>query len=388
MSTRIQSLQPTWQVPKISFRIAALGMLVSLVVAGLAAGVARLIAGMGATTSLNDVYPWGIWIGFDFAMIAFSGAGFTMAAVVHVLHLHRFEAAFRPALLAGLLGYVAVLLLLVLDLGRPDRFYHFILYWNLHSPLFEISWCVLLYTTVLLLEVSPDVLNLLPWQWVKWAKRLVKFIMPVVCIVGVTLSTLHQSTLGTLYVNMPHRLNPLWYSAYLPFLFFVSAVMAGLSVAILAYLISTYIHRKPADLDLTKGLAVGVIVAALVYGVARLAVVVAEGKQSYALDASTLAVFFWAEMVISVLIPVVLLVWARWYPRQWMYWVAPLCVVAGVGMNRFNSTLAAQLPVWQGEYSPNLIEWVSTLGILAGALFLWIIAVRYLAPTSSAHPKA
>jgi Ni/Fe-hydrogenase subunit HybB-like protein len=385
MSSRIQSIQPVWQLPKISFRIAALGMLVSLTIAGLAAGVARLISGMGSTTSLTDVYPWGIWIGFDFAMIALSGAGFTMAAVVHVLHMHRFEAAFRPALFAGLLGYVAVLLLLVLDLGRPDRFYHFILYWNMHSPLFEISWCVLLYTTVLMLEISPDIFKLLRWQW---AKRIVHAIMPVVCIIGVTLSSLHQSTLGTLYVNMPHRLNPLWYSAYLPILFFVSAVMAGLSVAILAHRITAYIHRQTADLDVSKGLGTGVIVASLIYGVARLAVVVAEGKQSFALEPSTLALLFWAEMLIAVVIPVLLLVWGRNRTAIWVYWVAPLLVVVGVAMNRFNSTLAAQLPVWQGEYSPHLLEWVSTFGILAGALFLWLIAVRYFVPMSQSHHEA
>ena len=114
---------------------------------------------MGSTTDLADTYSWGIWIGFDFTLIAFAGAGFTMAVLVHVLHQHQYHDAVRPAILAGLAGYVAVLLLLVLDLGRPDRFYNFIIFWNVHSPLFEISWCVLLYTTVLVLEVSPFLLE-------------------------------------------------------------------------------------------------------------------------------------------------------------------------------------------------------------------------------------
>lgn len=139
-------------VPTIAWVIGVLGF---ITFAGIVAGVGRLVLGLQASTTLNDTYPWGIWIGFDFGLIAFAGAGFTMAAVVHVFNLERFHAALRPALLVGLLGYVGVLALLVLDLGRPDRFYHFILYWNLHSPLFEISWCVLLYTTVLVIEVSP-----------------------------------------------------------------------------------------------------------------------------------------------------------------------------------------------------------------------------------------
>lgn len=386
MTTRLLPARPTWQVPVISLRVAALGLLVCLTLAGMAAGVARLLVGMGATTNLDDVYPWGIWIGFDFALIALSGAGFTMAGVVHVMHMHRFEAAFRPALFAGLLGYVAVLLLLVLDLGRPDRFYHFIIYWNLHSPLFEISWCVLLYTTVLLLEISPEVLKLLPWRWVNLAKRIVTTIMPVVCIVGVTLSSLHQSTLGTLYVNMPHRLHPLWYSPYLPFLFFVSAVMAGLAVAMVAYRVAGIIHRQTPDTSVCQGLGVGVIWAGLIYGIARVAVVYAEGKLPLALDGSDLARLFWVEIAISVILPVILLLWARRSPQPWLYWTAPLLAILGVGMNRFNSTLAAQNPAWEGVYVPHLLEWVSTVGILAGALFLWLLAVRFLAqPTAEPH---
>ena len=231
MTIRRQSLpyqSDAFRLGALPWSAALIGLLGFLTLAGAAAGIGRLFVGMQATTALSDTYPWGIWIGFDFALIAFAGAGFTMAAVTHIFHLHQFHVALRPALLAGLLGYTAVLLLLVLDLGRPDRFYHFILYWNMHSPLFEISWCVLLYTTVLVIEVSPDILRWLPW---KWPLTVVKWLMLPVTIVGVTLSTLHQSTLGTLYLNMPYRLDALWYTPVLPVLFFVSAVMAGLSLA-------------------------------------------------------------------------------------------------------------------------------------------------------------
>ena len=210
-----------------------LGILGFLAVMGVTAGIGRLFMGLQASTALSDDISWGIWIGFDFGLIAFAGAGFTMAAVVHIFHLEQFHRALRPALLVGLLGYMGVLALLVLDLGRWDRFYHFLLYFNLHSPLFEISWCVLLYSTVLLIEVSPDFLRFLPWRWPTQAAKAI--IVPV-SIIGVTLSTLHQSTLGTLYLNMPHRLHALWYTPLLPVLFYVSSIMAGLSLGILAYL--------------------------------------------------------------------------------------------------------------------------------------------------------
>ncbi|MBK8799875.1 MAG: polysulfide reductase NrfD [Anaerolineales bacterium] len=211
-----------------------LGVLGFLTLAGVVAGVGRLLLGLGATTGLSDVYSWGIWIGFDFGLIAFAGAGFTMAAVVHVFHREHYHAALWPAILAGLMGYTAVLALLVLDLGRPDHFYNFILYWNVHSPLFEISCCVLFYTTVLVLETSPNFLGRLKWRWINPLLKGIRWMMLPVTIIGVTLSTLHQSTLGTLYLNMPHRLHPLWWTPFLPILFYLSSIMAGLSLATLA----------------------------------------------------------------------------------------------------------------------------------------------------------
>jgi Ni/Fe-hydrogenase subunit HybB-like protein len=360
------------------------GLLFFATVLGVFAGLTRLALGLGATTALNDAYPWGIWIGFDFALIALSGVGFTMAAVVHIFHLHRFQPALRPALLAGLLGYVAVLLLLVLDLGRPDRFYHFILYWNLHSPLFEISWCVLLYSTVLMIEVSPDIFRWLGWQrpqrWVRW-------IMGPVTIIGVTLSTLHQSTLGTLYLNMPHRLDSLWWSPLLPLLFYVSSIMAGLSMAILVYRIAMRLWERDEQPSVISGLATGVVWVGLFYLVLRLGSLWWGGQMVHLLDSSPLAVALWVELAIGVVAPLVLLTAPALRRKSWVLWLAPTLVLLGVGFNRFNATLTAQTSPVVGVYSPHLFEWLSTIGILAGVALVWGLGVRILmrSPESEAH---
>lgn len=377
MATTITYRRPTWQLSTPSTAFTVLGILASLTVIGVVAGVARLLTGMGMTTSLTDTVPWGIWIGFDFALIAFSGAGFTMAFVGHILHLHRFEAAVRPALFAGFLGYVAVLMLLLLDLGRPDRFYNFLLYWNLHSPLFEICWCVLLYSTVLVIEVSPDILDWLGWQRLR---RIPLAIMPVVCIIGVTLSTLHQSTLGTLYVNMPHRLNALWYSPFMPVLFFTSSVMAGLSVAIVVYRVATRMHNKEEDLGVCTGLSVGVGAAALFYLLFKMGLLWWEGKLPLLLVTDGVTTAWWIEVIVGVIIPIILLLVPQLRRQSVVQWVAPLLVILGVGMNRFNATLTGQTPPWNqtAVYSPHLLEWLSTIGILAGVALLWYLAVRYL----------
>ncbi|MCC6170107.1 MAG: polysulfide reductase NrfD [Caldilineaceae bacterium] len=377
MATTVTYRRPTWQLSAPPTAFPVLGILAGLTVIGVVAGVTRLLTGMGMTTSLTDSVPWGVWIGFDFALIAFSGAGFTMAFVGHILHLHRFEAAVRPALFAGFLGYVAVLMLLLLDLGRPDRFYNFLLYWNLHSPLFEICWCVLLYATVLVIEVSPDLLDRLGWQRLR---RIPLAIMPVVCIIGVTLSTLHQSTLGTLYVNMPHRLNALWYSPFMPVLFFTSSVMAGLSVAIVVYRITVRIHNKDEDLGVCTGLSVGVGGAAVVYLLVKLGLLWWEGKLPLLFAASDVTSAWWLEVIVGVLIPLFLLLIPQLRRQSVVQWVAPLLVILGVGMNRFNATLTGQTPPWNQSaiYSPHLLEWLSTIGILSGVALVWYLAMRYL----------
>jgi Ni/Fe-hydrogenase subunit HybB-like protein len=354
------------------------GVLAFLAIIGAAAGVGRLLVGMGATTALTDVYPWGIWIGFDFALIAFSGIGFTMAFVVHVLHLHQFQPVLRPAILAGMLGYTSVLMLLLLDLGRPDRFYNFLLFYNLHSPLFEICWCVLLYTTVLVLEVSPDLLAFLPQKWQKWSLAVVYRLMTPVTIIGVTLSTLHQSTLGTLYLNMPHRLHPLWYTPILPVLFYISSILVGLSLGAVIYKAAMRIRGERENPAIFVGLGKGVVVVGLLYLTLKLGELVYAGELSLLLAFSSVSRLWLAELVIGVVIPIILWTVPSLRCQSWAQWSAPLLVALGVGMNRFDATLAAQLVPGGVSYSASLMEWLSTIGILSGVALVWYLAVRFV----------
>ena len=352
-----------------------IGVLGFLAIMGVTAGVGRLFMGLRDSTALTDETAWGIWIGFDFGLIAFAGVGFTMAAVVHVLHLEQFHKALRPALLAGLMGYVAVLALLVLDLGRWDRFYHFILYYNIHSPLFEICWCVLLYTTVLVIEVSPDFLRFLPW---KWPMKTAAAIITPVSIIGVTLSTLHQSTLGTMYLNMPYRLHPLWYSPLLPVMFYVSSIMAGLSLGILAYKASCRLRETHEDPRIARGLGTGLLWVSVLYAAIKLGELTWAGEWPLLLDGSY-GLYWGIELVLGVLLPLALLSRKAWRSNPKMQVGATVLVLAGVLLNRFNATLFGQmLPPGAAVYVPHILEWLSTIGIIAAALMAWIICVRWI----------
>lgn len=375
MSLKSATIREQPALVSISTADAIIGLLSFLTLVGLVAGAGRLFLGLSASTGLTDGYPWGIWIGFDFTLIAFAGTGFTMAAVVHVLHLKQYQPVLRPAILAGLMGYGAVLLLLVLDLGRPDRFYHFIIYGNLHSPLFEISWCVLLYTTVLVVETSPCLLR---WLQRDWPLRLVYRLMTPVTIIGVTLSTLHQSTLGTLYLNMPHRLHPLWYTPLLPLLFLVSSVMAGLSLGMLIYKITSRVRGQAEQPGLVSGLGRGLLWVTLLYLLLKLGDMLLAGEAATLLVPGQISLVMGLELIAGALLPLALLLTPAWRERPLAQWAAPLLVLFGVLMNRFNATMFAQLLPSGTSYSPHILEWLSTLGILAGAALLWYLGTRFL----------
>jgi len=267
----------------------------------------------------------------------------------------------------------------VLDLGRPDRFYSFLINWNLHSPLFEISWCVLLYSTILVMEVSPDALGRIPGRWSASLRKLILWAMPIVTIVGVTLSTLHQSTLGTLYLNMPHRLSPLWWTPLLPVLFFTSAVLAGLSMAVIAYRVAVRLQGAEEDPRVRLGLGWGIAVVGLCYMGLRI-VGVYWGVEVLGRGwTDSQGMFMAVEVLLGVVLPVVLLLTPGTRTKSLTGWVAPSLVLLGVLMNRFSATLYGQSALVDTvPYVPSVVEWLSTIGIIAGAMLAWMVGVRLL----------
>ncbi|HEY6946219.1 MAG TPA: NrfD/PsrC family molybdoenzyme membrane anchor subunit, partial [Candidatus Acidoferrum sp.] len=181
-----------------------------LMISGVYAAYIRVTQGLGGATRLSDQFPWGLWIGFDILCgVGLAAGGFTLAATVHIFNIERYKPILRPAILTAFLGYLLVILALMFDLGLPYRIWHPLVMWNPHSVMFEVGWCVTLYTTVLALEFLPVVLE--QFRWNRALKIMRAVLIPLV-ILGVILSTLHQSSLGSLYLIVPQKLYPLWYS--------------------------------------------------------------------------------------------------------------------------------------------------------------------------------
>ena len=348
-------------------------ILAAIAAAGMSVAVYRLYAGLGATTHLSKAFPWGVWISFDLSTVAFSGGAFTLAALVYVFHLHELHPAVRPTVLAGLIGYSSVLLILFMDLGRWDRFYHFLIYPNLNSALFEVSWCIMLYSTILIYELSPVLLE--NSRWSGTIKIIEKWTIPMV-IAGVTLSTLHQSSLGTLFVVMSPRLHPLWHSMLLPVFFLISSLAAGLAMVISGAILSYWIFKRTLAENILAELAWFIPWILGVYLVLKLGELEITDELHLLFTSGMYSTLYLTELALLV-VPIILFAMKRVrHSRGWSL-IGAIFVLAGVVLNRFNASWFAIKPVAGEMYSPSWMEVAILIGVLATAVLAYSLIAHY-----------
>ena len=345
-----------------------------LALLGLILIVYRWINGLGVTTGLSDGRGWGIWIGFDVLCgIALAAGAFCIAGTVYILHLKEFYPILRPTVLTGFLGYALAAFAIAVDLGFPHRIYYMLFNWNIHSPLFEVGWCVMIYATVLLLELSPIVFERFN---MKAPLKIIRAITVPLVVLGIVLSTMHQSSLGTLFVLMPHRVHPLWYSAIMPVLFFVSAIAAGLSMVIVESTWSFFGLKHKLEVKLLGKIARIIPFVLGIYAVARFAEIIINGKSAYLFAGDKYSFLFWGEILVNVILPVVLFSLPSVRKKPMQMFATSLLVVFGLLLNRFNVSLVT---FSAGPYAPSWIEIFVTIGMVAIGAFVFTLASRYLA---------
>lgn len=346
-----------------------------LIVIGLAVALNRYLNGLGAISNLSDAYPWGLWISFDILCgVALAAGAFTTAGAVYLLGAERLRPILRPAILTGLVGYLLVIVALLVDLGRPERIWHLLIYWNPHSVMFEVGWCVMLYTTVLALEFSPLVFERLGWRT---PLRLIHVITIPLVIAGVVLSTLHQSSLGSLFLIVPGRLDPLWYSALLPVLFFASAAAAGPAMVIVESIVSSRAFNRELELDILGSLSKAIPYILGLYLILKIGDLIVAGEWGLLFAGRIETLLFWAE-ILSVVAPLILFSLAS--TRQSvarLFWSAVL-VVASVVLNRFNVSLFWLARPAEAWYFPHWMEFAITLAILSGGVVAYGLVARVL----------
>ena len=337
--------------------------------------VLRFSRGLGAVTHLSDRFPWGLWIGFDLLCgVGLAAGAFTLTAIVHLFNLKRFEPIVRPTILTGFLGYAFVIVALLFDLGQPWRIWHAIVYWNPHSVMFEVAWCVMLYTTVLAVEFSPVVFERFGWHT---PVRIIHGLITPLVIVGVILSTLHQSSLGTLYLIVPTKLHPLWYSPMLPLHFFISAIGAGIGMVILESYLSRRAFGRHLEMDLLEPLARGMVVALGIYGLLRIQAIYRNGSFVYIRAFTYEGRMFLLEFTLGVILPVALMSFKRLrtHPR-WLVGSAFMAVL-GFVMNRLDVSITGMERAAGVRYIPSAMEVIVSLALVAMGMAVFAFAVRF-----------
>lgn len=348
-----------------------------LVAAGLYSTFVRFVYGLGAATNLSDNFPWGIWIGFDVLCgVGLAAGGFVVAGAVYVFHLDDYKPIARPAVLTAFLGYLLVVFALMYDLGRPWNIWHPLIMWNPHSAMFELAWCVMLYTTVLAFEFSPMLFE--KFKMHRAAEIIHKTIIPLV-ILGIMLSTLHQSSLGSLYLIMPEKMYPLWYTGNLPFLFFVSAVAVGPAMVIMESFFSSRAFHRELELPILSKLGKVTAVALAVYLVLRIEDVVNYHLFSYLFIFNTEGILFWAEMIIGVFAPIILLLIPGIRSSKRGLYYSALLAVVGFVLNRMNVSVTSLERHYGVGYFPSWMEVAVTMMIVAVGFGAFAYAAKNLA---------
>ena len=369
------------------FRIGWLPIiLLSLMGVAFVVAMIRYIYGIGDISNLSNAYPWGFWISFDlFTGVAISSGGFLMAGTVYILRIKEFQPLLRPSVLTAFLGYLMVAVALLVDLGHPERIWYMMIHMNGTSVLLEIGICVMSYLTVLAIEFAPVVFEGLKWQ--KFAHLIHKFIMPFV-ILGVVLSTLHQSSLGSLLLIQPTILHPLWWTPFLPVMFFTSALTIGLAMIILESSLSSRYFQRGLEVHLLEKLAKVIPYVLGVYAFFKFGELAWAGDLHYLFSSGVMSILFWAEILIGVVTPVILFSIAKVRHSANGLLSGAIILLLGMILNRFNVSWFGvkhpdplfYMPTFMDKvhYFPSLPEVAVSLGIFSAGILVFGLAAKYL----------
>ncbi|MFH1119850.1 MAG: NrfD/PsrC family molybdoenzyme membrane anchor subunit [Bacteroidota bacterium] len=353
---------------------------IPIILLGLVLIVIRFWKGIGAITNLSQEIPWGLWIGFDVVTgVAFAGGAYVITFMVYILNMRQYHSIVRVTVLNGFLAYLFYAGALLLDLGRP---------WNVINPiignnfgvssvLFLVAWHFLLYMIAQLIEFSPAIAE---WLGARRARKILSAMTLGAVIFGITLSMLHQSGLGALYLMAKEKIHPLWYSEFIPIMFFVSSIFAGLSMVIFEGSISHKVffsqiseknHKKQRGIVL--GLSKICTGSLFVYFFLQLLVFI-HGKH-WDLIITPMGYWYLLEMVGFVLLPMMIFFYSYRSGNILMVRIAAILTIVGVILNRLNVTIIGFRWDMAVHYYPSWMEIVVTLMVLFTELwiFRWVI---------------
>ncbi len=367
------------------------GVIVLLVIAanGLVWSLLRFVFGIGAVTNLNNQYPWGIWIGIDVAAgVALAAGGFTTSALVHIFHREDFHILVRPAIMTAMLGYTFVALGVMFDLGRYYNIWHVPIMGNSNSVLFEVGICVMTYLGTLYLEFFPVVterfigqvhlrgmfrfLNRPIDRLLRWADIFLDKTMFFFIILGVVLSCLHQSSLGTLMMIAGPKVHPLWQTPISPLLFLLSAFAVGFPMVIMESLMASRSLGLEPEMDVLRRLGrfIGPLLG--IYLAFKIGDMAIRGTYVYLNEINIHSVMWTIEVLFGVIIPMRMFFWDKVLSSRPLLLTAAFLTIFGVALFRFNVFVIAYHPPYVlQKYWPSIGEISITLGFIAIEILLY-----------------
>jgi len=375
VKTSIEKTAPLF--PRITFWRTVVALIFA---AGLYSMYARFALGFQAATNLTDPQPWGLWVGLGtLCGVGLSAGGFAIAASVYLLGFERYRPILRTSVLISFLGYCTVCVGMLYELGIPWRIWHPIVMWNRRSVLFEVSWCVILYTTVLALEFSPALVEKIPWTgardlYLRWHHS----ILIALVLAGTLLSSMHQSFLGGLYLITKGRLDPLWYTPYLTTMFYLSAIPSGLALTIMAIYLCVRSLNARVDMNILSDVSRVIAPLLAIYGVFRAVDLINRDAIQYLWMWREETGLFWLEIALLVIAPLILLNLekVRNNPQN-LYWTCSV-IVMGFMTNRLNVSITGLQASSGTYYIPKWTEFAATLATIAAAVVAFRYAVIYL----------
>ena len=334
--------------------------------------LARYYAGLGYWTNLSDAVPWGAWIGADMNVIALAGAGFSTAIITHIFHAEKFDPVSRRCLLLSFIGYVLVLLILIVEIGRWDNFWTPFVSPGIHSPMFEVYMCIVAYLilqVIELIEVGAE----------KVAPKLKKKMAPIMQIVFIAACTVplgHQASLGSLYLAMPAKLDPIWATQMMPWLFVLSAFFVGPCVAIVEYIWTNSRYNMKIDTEMLYGLARISAVLMGVFFVLKSADLVMRGQLGNVFAFNGVSNMFLLEMLLVSVVPIIihLTPFGRTKGGLLTFGIVGMIGLILTRLNVVFTGMSAHVASLGSSYFPSFMEIVSTVGLffVAFLAYMWV----------------
>ncbi|AEG60829.1 NrfD/PsrC family molybdoenzyme membrane anchor subunit [Desulforamulus ruminis] len=356
-----------------SFKLTPIRKLLILLAAlAVAISIFRLATGLGLVTNLNDEWPWGLWIGFDVLTgVALAGGGYFTAIIVHVLHRDHFHAIARSAMLTSLLGYLLVMAGLFLDIGQWFNFWRPFVSWGHTSVLFEVFWCVSCYTTIQVLEFGEIFTERVGIKW----NNLFRKAMPVLLIVGIIFPTLHQSSLGGLYLIAVDKLYPLWWSTLIPYFFLISSFFVGPAMIAVETTLAGNAYKHKVPIDVIRGLARIGGYFMILYLILKIFDLSNRNVWNLVFAGNLEGNLFLLELVAGVIIPIIIVFSSMSASRSGLF-IYGLLVSGGLILNRMNVVFTGMSGASGGSYFPSVWEWFVSIGLVSIGVLAYCFIVE------------